>query len=83
MLLAGASVNSASACGALTFNVANSPSNAWWSNGSANMLIAGASANNTPAIGGALTFNVNTLPSGAWWGDGSAKNQSRKKKTIS
>ena len=36
------------------------------------LLIAGASANNTPAIGGALTFNVNNTPSNAWWNNGSA-----------
>ena len=36
------------------------------------LLIAGASANNTTAIGGALTFNVNNSPSNAWWNNGSA-----------
>ena len=36
------------------------------------LLIAGASANNTPAIGGALTFNVNNTPSDTWWNNGSA-----------
>ena len=36
------------------------------------MLIAGASADNTPAIGGALAFSVDNPPSSAWWGNGSA-----------
>ena len=38
------------------------------------MLLAGASASDTPARGGALTFNMINPPSDAWWGIGSAKN---------
>ena len=36
------------------------------------MLIAGASAGSTPAVGGALTFDVLYTPSLAWWDLGSA-----------
>ena len=36
------------------------------------MLLAGASAYNTPARGGALTFDVDTSPSIAGWVSGSA-----------
>ena len=36
------------------------------------MLIAGASADITPAWGGAFTFAVDLTPSRAWWGYGSA-----------
>jgi len=33
-------------------------------------LIAGASANNAPALGGVFTFNVNNAPSNANWNNG-------------
>ena len=36
------------------------------------MLIAGAGANDTSAIGGAFSFHVNALPSAAGFYDGSA-----------
>ena len=36
------------------------------------VLISGASANNTSAIGGAFTFNVNNAPSNANWNNGCA-----------
>ena len=76
MLIAGASVNSASACGALAFCVDVPPSYALWVAGSAFiyiMLIAGAGASSAPAVGGAFAFHAITLPSGEpWWYAGSA-----------
>lgn len=76
MLIAGACVNYNPAwIGALTFDVNNPHSAAWWSTGSAFiyiMLFAGAGAADPPARGGAFTFRMYDSPLWTTWTVGSA-----------
>ena len=69
-LIAGASAdNMISYCGISTFLITDSSMGKSWNAGFANILLAGACADGSPARGGALTFNVDRLP---WWDGGSA-----------
>ena len=64
MLLAGACANDTAAWGgALAFYVYVSPPGANWVIGSANMLLAGASAVYTRAFCGSFTFDADCIPS--------------------
>ena len=75
MLVAGASAGDTSSWGgALTFIAYDPPSSAWWSYGSANMLLAGAGADYASSSG-AFTFSVDAVPVEEWtpWDVGSAE----------